>query len=107
MEALTNLFLPLFCSPQHLLFLSCWVTWQLETHHVFLKIHAWEIFGSYGNPTVELYSSKDLFQVAVPSGTSVGIYEALLTTWGKVPQRLLSQSIKLLHLLWLARNWTL
>ncbi|KAL6086097.1 hypothetical protein STEG23_012694 [Scotinomys teguina] len=43
------------------------------------KIRTPEIFDSRGNPTVEvdLYTSKDLFQAAVPSGASTGIYEAL------------------------------
>uniref|UniRef100_A0A8C8UJY4 Enolase N-terminal domain-containing protein n=1 Tax=Peromyscus maniculatus bairdii TaxID=230844 RepID=A0A8C8UJY4_PERMB len=97
-----------------------------------LKIHAREIFDSRGNPTVEvdLCTSKGLFRAAVPSGASTGIYEALelrdndkTRYMGKgvsrpvkyvneflapalctqVSQRLLSTSIKLSHLLWLAR----
>ncbi|XP_074056024.1 enolase-like [Macrotis lagotis] len=44
-----------------------------------LKIIAREIFGSHGNPTVEvdLCTSKGLFRAAVPSGASTGIHEAL------------------------------
>ncbi|XP_052455855.1 alpha-enolase-like isoform X2 [Carassius gibelio] len=44
-----------------------------------LKIHAHEIFDSRGNPTVgvDLYTENGLFQAAVPSGASTGIYEAL------------------------------
>ncbi|ELW50698.1 Alpha-enolase [Tupaia chinensis] len=44
-----------------------------------LKIHAREIFDSRGIPTVEvdLDTSKGLFRAAVPSGASIGIYEAL------------------------------
>uniref|UniRef100_A0A8C9UJC0 phosphopyruvate hydratase n=1 Tax=Spermophilus dauricus TaxID=99837 RepID=A0A8C9UJC0_SPEDA len=44
-----------------------------------LKIQAREIFDSRGNLTVEvdLCTLKGLFRAAVPSGTSIGIYEAL------------------------------
>uniref|UniRef100_A0A2K5CDK8 phosphopyruvate hydratase n=1 Tax=Aotus nancymaae TaxID=37293 RepID=A0A2K5CDK8_AOTNA len=69
-----------------------------------LKIHAREIFDSYGNPTVEvdLFTSKGLFRAAVPSGASTGIYEALVlqdndkTCYMGMSPRLLSTSIKLL-----------
>uniref|UniRef100_A0A8B9HJX8 Alpha-enolase n=1 Tax=Astyanax mexicanus TaxID=7994 RepID=A0A8B9HJX8_ASTMX len=97
-----------------------------------LKIHAREIFDSRGNPTVEvdLYTKKGLFRAAVPSGASTGIYEALElrdndktrylgkgvkravkyvneflapALCNQVSQKLLSISIKQLHLPWLAR----
>lgn len=44
-----------------------------------LRIYAREIFGSHGNPTVEvdLYIAKGLFRSVVPRGSSTGIYEAL------------------------------
>ncbi|OBS68190.1 hypothetical protein A6R68_03271 [Neotoma lepida] len=44
-----------------------------------VQILAQEIFDSRGNPTVEvdLYTSKGLFRAAMPSGASIGIYEAL------------------------------
>ena len=44
-----------------------------------LKVHTRETFDSHGNSNVEvdLYTSKGLFQAAVPSGASTGIYEAL------------------------------
>lgn len=43
------------------------------------RIHARYIYDSRGNPTVEvdLETDKGLFQAAVPSGASTGIYEAL------------------------------